>query len=313
MKIVFLEPLAYSFETIDMACEDLRKQGHEVVIYPDKRPELNLERAQGADILVQTDMPMDATFLAACPELKMLAVAIVGLDHIDMEYCDSHGIAVTNAAGYSTEAVAELTVGMILALYRNMAENDRITRNWQGKAMLPGLELKGKTVGLIGMGNIGRRTAELLCVFGCKILAWNRSFRVVEGVQFVEKDTLLRESDIVSMHLALSDETVDFLNYKDFQQMKRSAVFINTARGCIVNNTDLARALREGLIAGAALDVYADEPPLFQGLPPMQADNPLLHVPHTLLLPHIGFGTVEAKKLRFKTVLDNINAYLSKA
>lgn len=125
MRIVFLEPLGFALETLEQACENLRQAGHEVTIFPDKRPELNIERAQDADIVVQTDMPMDATFFASCPRLKMLDTAIVGLDHLDLDYCDDHNITVTNAAGYSTEAVAELTVGMMLALYRHIAKNDR--------------------------------------------------------------------------------------------------------------------------------------------------------------------------------------------
>lgn len=312
MKIVFLEPLGFSFDTLDHACEELRLLGHEVTIFPDKRPELNIERAQDAEIVVQTDMPMDAAFFSACPKLKLLVTAIVGLDHLDLEYCDSHNITVANAAGYSTEAVAELAVGMMIALYRHLAENDRVTRNWPGQAILPGRELKGKTVGLIGMGAIGQRTAELLRPFGCDLLAWNRSPLKHNGVSFVDKETLLRNSDIVSIHLALSEETRNFLTYKDFKLMKRSAVLINTARGSIVNNPDLAHALTEGTISGAALDVYADEPPLFYGDPPMQPDNPLLKAPHTLLLPHIGFGTTETQLQRLRIVLENIFTFIKK-
>lgn len=312
MRIVFLEPLGFPLDILENACESLRQSGHEVTIFPDKRPELNIARAQGADILVQTDMPMDAHFLAACPQLKMLATAIVGLDHLDIDYCDTHNIAVTNAAGYSTEAVAELTVGMMLAMYRHIAENDHATRDWQGHAILPGRELKGKTVALIGMGAIGRRTAELLRTFGCHLIAWNRSSITIEGIHFVDKETLLRTADIVSIHLALSEETCDFITYKDLQLMKKSAVLINTARGSIVNNPDLARALSEGIIAGAALDVYAGEPPLFYGEPPMKSDNPLLTAPNTLLLPHIGFGTTETQQLRLQIVLDNIRNFVEK-
>jgi len=311
MKIVFLEPLGFSVETVEQAVRPLLALGHDVTVFPDKRPECNIERAADADIIVQSDVPMDQHFFQNCPKLKMLAIAIVGLDHIDMEYCDEHDVVVTNAAGYSTEAVAELTIGMMLALYRKLVENDRVTRLCSSQAILSGRELKGKTVGLLGMGSIGRRVAELLRAFGCRILAWNRSPISVDGVKFVDKETLLRESDIVSVHLALTEATVNFLTYSDLRKMKRSAVIINTARGSIVNNADLARALDEEVIAGAALDVYADEPPLFYGLPVMKPDNPLLSSPHTLLLPHIGFGTVETQQLRLKIVLQNIEQYLS--
>jgi len=312
MKIVFLEPLGFSVESIGKACENLKKQGHEIVIFPDKRRELNVERAKDADIVVQTDMPMDSSFFTSCPTLKMLAIAIVGLDHVDLNYCEKHGIEVINAAGYSTEAVAELTIGMMIGLYRHIIENEDITRKRSDKALFPGKEIRGKTVGIIGMGAIGRRTAELAKAFGCKVLAWNRKRIDIEGVTFVSKETLLRDSDIVSLHVAMNEDTRNFISAKELGMMKRTAVLINTARGGIVNTNDLAAALRNGIIAGAALDVYDGEPPLYCGLPPITGENPLLPAPNTMLLPHIGFGTVEAKELRLKLVIENIEKFANK-
>ena len=304
MKIVFLEPLGLAVEAVEKACLELKKQGHEVVVYPDRRPELNIERAAGADVVVESNMPLRKEFFDACPNLKMLSIAFTGLDHIDMDECERRGIIVKNAAGYSTEAVAEETICMMIGLYRHVIENDRITRSCKGPSMAPGREIAGKTVGIIGMGAIGQRTAALAQAFGCKVIAWNRTHRQVSGVTFVDKETLLRESDIVALHIALNSETRDFLTAKDFAMMKRSAIIVNAARGPVVNTADLAEALKKGIIAGAAVDVYDGEPPL-------SSDNPILTAPNTLLLPHIGFSTKEAFEERLIIVVENIVRFLA--
>lgn len=299
MKIVFLEPLGLTVEAIEKACDNLKKQGHEIVVYPDRRPELNIERAAGADVVIESNMPLRKEFFDACPDLKMLSIAFTGLDHIDIDECKRRGITVMNAAGYSTEAVAEETICMMIGLYRYIIENDSITRGCKGTAMIPGREIAGKTVGIIGMGAIGQRTAALTQAFGCKVIAWNRTPKQVSGVTFVDKETLLKESDIVALHIALNNETRDFLTAKDFVLMKPTAVIVNAARGPVINTNDLAEALKKGIIAGAALDVYDGEPPL-------NNDNPLLSAPNTMLLPHIGFATKEAFETRLKIVIDNV-------
>lgn len=299
MKIVFLEPLGLTVEAIEKACDNLKKQGHEVVVYPDRRPELNIERAAGADVVIESNMPLRKEFFDACPDLKMLSIAFTGLDHIDIDECKRRGITVMNAAGYSTEAVAEETICMMIGLYRYIIENDSITRGCKGTAMIPGREIAGKTVGIIGMGAIGQRTAALTQAFGCKVIAWNRTPKQVSGVTFVDKETLLKESDIVALHIALNNETRDFLTAKDFVLMEPTAVIVNAARGPVINTNDLAEALKKGIIAGAALDVYDGEPPL-------NNDNPLLSAPNTMLLPHIGFATKEAFETRLKIVIDNV-------
>ncbi|MCR5038125.1 MAG: hydroxyacid dehydrogenase, partial [Bacteroidales bacterium] len=264
MKIVFLEPLGLKVQQIEAACEGLKKVGHEVVIYPDRNENLEVlkQRAEGAEVIIESNIPLRKDFLDACPKLKMLSIAFTGLDHIDMEECQRRGILVKNAAGYSTEAVAELAVAMMIDLYRKVVENDAITRQCSCKGIMPGREIGGKTIGIIGMGNIGQRVAKLANAFGCKVLAWNRTPKQIEGVTFVDKETLLKESDIVTLHIALNSETRDFITEKEFALMKPSAILINTARGPVVNEQALAKALKEGKIAGAATDVYGIEPPL---------------------------------------------------
>ena len=193
---------------------------------------------------------------------------------------------------------------MMIGLYRHVIENDKITRSCKGPSIVPGREIAGKTVGIIGMGAIGQRTAALAQAFGCKVIAWNRTPKQVPGVTFVDKETLLKEADIVALHIALNNETRNFLTAKDFAMMKPSAIIVNAARGPVVNTADLAEALKDGVIAGAALDVYDGEPPL-------NSDNPLLTAPNTMLLPHIGFATKEAFQLRLGIVVENVEKFLN--
>ena len=305
MKIVFLEPLGLKVLQIESACEGLKKEGHEVVIFPDRNENLDelIHRAEGAEIVVESNIPLRKDFLDACPNLKMLSIAFTGLDHIDMDECQRRGIVVKNAAGYSTEAVAELAIAMMIDLYRKVLENDAITRQCKRKGIMPGREIGGKTIGIIGMGNIGQRVAKLASAFGCKVLAWNRTPKQIDGVTFVDKETLLKESNIITLHIALNTETRDFISEKDLAMMKPDSILINTARGPVVNEVALANALRQGKIAAAATDVYGMEPPLKQ-------DNPLFDAPNLIMLPHIGFATVEAFILRLGIVVDNVKQFV---
>ena len=305
MKIVFLEPLGLKVLQIEAACEGLKKEGHEVVIFPDRNENLDelIHRAEGAEIVVESNIPLRKDFLDACPNLKMLSIAFTGLDHIDMDECQRRGIVVKNAAGYSTEAVAELAIAMMIDLYRKVLENDAITRQCKRKGIMPGREIGGKTIGIIGMGNIGQRVAKLASAFGCKVLAWNRTPKQIDGVTFVDKETLLKESNIITLHIALNAETRDFISEKDLAMMKPDSILINTARGPVVNEVALANALRQGKIAAAATDVYGMEPPLKQ-------DNPLFDAPNLIMLPHIGFATVEAFILRLGIVVDNVKQFV---
>ena len=215
MKIVFLESLGLSAERIENECKTLRSLGHEIIIYPDRCPERNIERAAAADIVVESNMPLRKDFFEACPNLKMLSIAFTGLDHIDLKECEKRGIVVNNAAGYSTEAVAEEAICMMIGLYRHVIENDKITRSCEGPSLAPGREISNKTLGVIGLGAIGQRTAKLAQAFGCNVIAWNRTPKDVEGVTLVDKETLLKESDIITLHIALNDETRNFITAKE--------------------------------------------------------------------------------------------------
>ena len=303
MKIVFLEPLGLDIEKVRKECNKLMNQGHEVVIYGDRCPEKNIERAKDADIVVESNMPLRKDFFDACPNIKMLSIAFTGLDHIDLEECEKRGIVVNNAAGYSTEAVAEEAICMMIGMYRHVMENDKITRSRKGMPLSPGREIAGKTIGVVGLGAIGQRTAKLAQAFGCKVIAWNRIPKEIEGITMVDKETLFKESDIVTLHVALNNDTRDFVTAKELGLMKKSAIIVNAARGPVVNTKALAEALKNGKIAGAALDVYDTEHPLSE-------DNPLLSASNTMLMPHIGFATVEAFEQRLGIVVRNVERFV---
>ena len=305
MKIVFLEPLGLTADAVRQAAQPFVDASHDVVVYPDKNPDASelIRRAADADVVVESNMPLRKEFFDACPKLKMLSIAFTGLDHIDMDECAKRGIVVRNAAGYSTNAVAELAFAMMIGLCRKMTENDAITRAAERSGIMPGIELAGKTIGIIGAGNIGQRVAELAKAFGCHVLMWNRTPKTIDGVTFVDKETLLKEADIVTLHIALNGETRDFITAKELSLMKNTAMLINTARGPVVNENDLADALNAGTIAGAAVDVYSTEPPVAK-------NHPLLTAKNTLLLPHVGFATREAFEKRLDIVVHNVMQWL---
>lgn len=301
MHIVFIEPLGICECIITALCKPLTDQGHTIKIYPDRKEEeeILIERAREADVVVISNIPLRKHFFEACPRLKMLSVAFTGLDHIDLQECERRGIVVKNAAGYSTQAVAELAIGMMIAVYRKIVGGDAITRAGGQRGNFLGTELQGKTVGILGMGAIGQRVAKLADAFGCKVIAFNRTPREIPNVRFVDKQTLFKESDIVTVHLPLNQETQGAVGEKELALMPSHAILINTARGPVVDKEALYQALSTYKIAGAAVDVYEQEPPL-------PADYELFNAPNLLMLPHLGYATQEAFQERIKIVIKNI-------
>lgn len=306
MNIVFIEPLGVCECTFHTAVAALQAQGHQITFYKDRREDEDtlIERAKDAEIIAVSNIPLRKNFFEHCPRLKMLSVAFTGVDHINIEECRKRGITVCNAAGYSTQAVAELAIGMMIAVYRKIVGGDAITRISGDRQGILGSELGGKTVGIIGLGAIGQRVAQLTAAFGCRILAYNRSPKNLPGITQVDKNTLLSQADIITLHLPLTADTRNFLQSEDFALMRPHAILINTARGPIVNQNALYEALRKGKIAGAALDVYDQEPPL-------PADCELFNAPNLLMLPHLGFATHEAFASRFDIVVKNMENWLA--
>ena len=264
-----------------------------------------IDEAKDADAMIIANMPMPNEVIAACDKLQFIDVAFTGVDHVGLDAAKAKGVKVSNASGYSNEAVSELVIGMALSVLRNIPQTQERVRAGGTKDGLVGCELKGKTVGIIGYGKIGSRTGELLHAFNCHVLAQSRKFHpeYPDYVEQVSQEELLRRSDIVVLHCPLNDSTRGMINYEKLCMMKRSAILINVARGPVTNEDDLARALSEGVIAGGAVDVFTKEPPL-------PLDTQMLHAPNTLLTPHIAFASKESMTLRAEIVFDNLRAWL---
>ena len=306
MKIALMESLGISDDSLKARMAPFEAEGHTFSIFNKTTDVAELiEEAKDADAMILANMPMPAAVIEACPNLKFIDVAFTGVDHVGLDAAKARGIRVSNASGYSTEAVPELAVGMALSLLRNMREVEVRCRAGETKAGLVGSELKGKTVGIIGLGKIGMRSAQIFHIFGTTILATSRTVHknVKDYVTQVPLDDLLKNSDIVVLHCPLTAETRGMINKEKLALMKPSAILLNLARGPVVVSADLAEALKTGTIAAAGIDVFDVEPPL-------PADEPLFDAPNTLLTPHVAFATKESMDLRADIVFENLRAFL---
>lgn len=311
MKIVVMEPLGVALEKINALAAALQAAGHEFVYYTSKETQQDklLARVQDADIIMLANQPLSAEIINACPKLKMLSVAFTGVDHIALAACRARNILVCNAAGYSTNAVAELTFGLAISVIRNIVPCDARCRRAETKDGLVGFELFGKTFGVVGTGAIGARVAKIAAAFGCRVLAYSRTEKqklVDAGVQYVSLDELLEQSDFVSLHVPLTDATRGLINAEAIAKMKQGAVLLNTARGPVVDSEALAAALNAGKLAGAGIDV-------FEGEPPIAKDHPLCSAKNTVLTPHVAFASREALETRADIVFANIEKWLAGA
>ena len=307
MKIVLLESLGISDALLGEYAEKLAAAGHEFKAYPkDTDVNVQIERAKDADVIMIANMPLKGEVIRACKNLKFIDVAFTGVDHVDLSAAKECGVKVSNAAGYSTQAVAELAIGMMLSLLRNVPQVDARAREGKTKDGLVGTELRGKTVGIVGAGKIGQNTARLCKAFGCRVLAYNHRPKEVESglLEFVDLDTLTKEADIISLNCPLNDSTRGMFNKERIVMMKKTALLINVARGPVVDSKALADALNNGRIAGAGIDVFEMEPPV-------PVDHPLLHTPNTIVTPHVAFASQEAMVLRAQIVFDSLDKFMS--
>lgn len=306
MKIAIMESLGISQEELALRKKPFEEQGHTFEAFPRTTdiPTL-IAQAKDADGMILANLPMPGEVIRSCDKLRFIDVAFTGVDHVDLAAAKEKGIAVSNASGYSNEAVAELTLGMTLNILRNVTAVEARCRAGQTKDGLVGSELKGKTVGIIGFGKIGRRSAELFHAFGCRILAQSRSYKADAPayVEQVSQEQLLKASDIVVLHCPLNDSTRGMINAEKLAMMKRSSILINMARGPVVVARDLADALDSGTIAAAGIDVFDKEPPL-------DLSEPLLNCKNCLVTPHVAFATKESMSLRAEIVFDNLAAWM---
>lgn len=306
MKVAIVEPLGIDEKTVEKLQQEFLPHSIELVYYNStpKDDAKKIERSEDADIVMLANMPFGKNILEKCSKLKMLSVAFTGVDHVDMNYCKEKNIMVCNCSGYANEAVSELVFGMVIDLYRSIFAADNAVRSDKTKAGLEQFEVCGKKFGIVGAGAIGLKVANLAKAFGCEVYAYSRTPKNVDGVKFVSLDELLSMCDIVSVHVPLTKKTKDLINAENITKMKSTALLINTARGPVVNAKALAEALKNGIIAGAGVDVFDNEPPIV-------ADNPLLSAPNVVLTPHIGFATAEAMQKRAVIAFDNIKKYLA--
>lgn len=306
MKITLLESLAISPDVLSVYEAKLKEMGHQFYAY-EKDPDetTQIARAKDSDVIMIANMPLSANVINACTNLKFINVAFTGVDHVALDAAKARQIAVSNASGYATEAVAELVIGYAIALLRNIPQVDRRCRDGLTKEGLVGNELQGKTVGIIGSGAIGLRTAALFHAFDCQVIAYDPAPRpdTPAYITFASLEEVLAQSDIISVHCPLTEGTKGLINQERLGLMKKTALLINAARGPIVDSQALADGLNHGRIAGAAIDVFETEPPL-------NTDHVLLHSKNTIVTPHIAFASKESMELRAKIVFDSLFSWL---
>lgn len=308
MKIVLMEPLGITKEALNDLSSVLTKSGHDFIAYDTKEEnqEKLIERVKEAEIIMLANQPLSAAVIEKCPKLKMISIAFTGVDHVAADECKKRNIVLSNAAGYSTNAVAELVFGLIISVYRYINQCNDVVRKGGTKGNFIGNEICGKKLGIVGTGAIGLKVAAIAKAFGCEIIAYSRSKRNEGnniGIKYVSLEEVMSESDIVTLHLPLNSETKNIIDSEKLSLMKKSAIIINTARGGVIDNTALAEALKNGKIAGAGIDVFDMEPPIPE-------NYPLLLAPNTVLTPHVAFATKESLYKRAIITFENVTCYI---
>lgn len=303
-KIVVIEPLNVSKELLKS--EFVQFSDFDLVYYNSRSEDKQelIKRGKEASILVISNIKMGKDILENYPKLEMVCVAFTGVDHLDVEYCENNNITVSNASGYATQGVAELTFGLIFDLYRNLKIGDKEVRKGHNHNNRLGIEIAGKKFGVVGAGEIGKEVINLAKAFKAEVLVYNRSQVNLENINQVSLEALFKNSDIISIHLPLNKDTKGMISKDLLSLMKKDAILINTARGPIIDNDYLAEMLINNKIMGAGIDVFDYEPPLSR-------DYKLLSAPHTTLSPHIAYYTQEAMEKRFKIVIKNIEAFIA--
>jgi len=308
MRIVVLD--GYTLNPGDLSWEGLRALG-ECVIHDRTAPEQVLARAAGAEILLTNKVVLDRERIARLPTLRYIGVLATGTNVVDLAAARARGIPVTNVPDYGTPAVAQMTFALLLELTHHVGHHAAAVRAGRWTASpdfcwwdFPLVELAGRTMGIVGFGRIGRAVGEIARAFGMNLLAHDPAAGPAPaGVRFVDLETLLRQSDVVSLHCPLTPATEHLVNARRLAMMKPTAFLLNTGRGPLVDEAALSEALNAGRLAGAGLDVLAVEPP--------PADNPLLQARNCLITPHIAWATGAARARLMQTAVDNVRGFLA--
>ena len=312
MKIVVLD--GYTLNPGDLSWDGIKGLG-EVEIYDYTPFESTVERAKGAEIVFTNKTPLGEKELSQLGGLKYIGVLATGYNVVDLEAAAKRNIVVTNIPAYGTRSVAQMTFALLLEMTQRVQwHSDAVfqgewTRNrdfcfWR----YPLIELEGKTLGIIGFGRIGQAVADVASAFGMSVIGYSRSRNDQShrtNFRWAELDELLSESDVVSLHCPLFSETKGIINKKSLRKMKKTALLVNTSRGPLVVDEDLAEALNQDIIAGAALDVLSEEPP--------KENNPLLKAKNCIITPHIAWATREARERLMNIAVENLKSFLAGA
>ncbi|MBP3779617.1 MAG: D-2-hydroxyacid dehydrogenase [Prevotella sp.] len=309
MNIVILD--GYTANPGDLSWDSLKEMG-EVTVYERTRREEIAGRAADADIVLTNKVVMDREMMALLPRLKYIGVLATGYNVVDIEAARERDIIVTNVPAYSTESVAQTVFAHLLTVTNrteHYAQQNRLGRwaenrdfcYWDTELT----ELAGKTMGIVGLGHIGRRVAEIALAFGMQVKAMTskKAEDLPAGIQKAELQSLLASADVVSLHCPLTEGTKHLIHRETLRLMKPSAILINTGRGPLVDDEALAEALNEGRLRAYCADVVTEEPP--------KADHPLLHAPNAFITPHIAWATVEARKRLLQTAIGNVEAFVN--
>lgn len=309
MKLVVLDNHGLNPGDLDMSPFE---QFGELIVYPRTSPDQVLERCKDADMIFVNKVYIGDELMAQCPKLKYIGIYATGYNVVDVEAAKRHGIVVTNVPGYSTHSVAQFTIALILAIANRVCEhNFSVYRGdwirckdftyWN----YPLVDVYGKTIGLIGFGEIGQAVAKIALAMGMKVLYNARTSKPEwesESCHFVSKEEIYEKSDIISLHCPLFPETKHMINKKNIAKMRDGVWFINTARGGCVVEQDLTDALQNGKIAYAAVDVVTTEP--------MNADCPYMNAPNMIITPHIAWASLDARKRLLDIAVENVKAFL---
>lgn len=307
MRIIVLD--GYTLNPGDLSWDMIRSLG-ELVVYDRMPVDKTAEKAQGFDILLTNKAPVTREMIGQLPDLKYIGVLATGYNIVDVKAATERGIPVTNIPVYGTYSVAQMVFSHLLNLCQHPAEHSASAKGgkWAASADFcfrdfPLIELYGQTMGIIGLGRIGAAAAGMAKAFGMKVIAYDPSVTVspVEGVTLVDLETVFRESDVVSLHCPLTETNRAFVNAALLRQMKPTAFLINTSRGQLINEADLAHAMNNGVIAGAGLDVLSVEPP--------DPKNPLLSAKNCYITPHISWATKAARARLMDMAFENITAF----
>lgn len=309
MKIVILDGNALNPGDLSYDCLNIFG---DVTVYPRTETESEaIARIADSEIVLVNKVPITESLLAACPSIRYIGVQATGYNVVDCEAAARRGIPVTNVPSYGTAAVAQFTMALLLEICHKIGHHDALIHRgeWEKRGSFcfwdtPQMELAGKTMGIIGFGRIGRATAALARTFGMEVITYSRS-KTAEGrllAEYVDLDTLLSRSDVISVHCPLSPETEKMIDSAAIAKMKDGAILLNTSRGGLLDENAVAEALRDGKLRAAAVDVATQEP--------IRDDNPLLNAPNCIITPHMAWSPLESRQRLLDCVADNIRAFL---